>query len=55
VIVFLIIQHKFTDADWYTIFIDLGKGISIILMGLPVFQVVGLAMGMFYLKIKIYK
>lgn len=54
-LVFLIIKKGFKRVNWLKIWLDLGKGVTVILLGLPIFQVIGLAVGSFYLKFNIYK
>jgi magnesium-transporting ATPase (P-type) len=54
-IVFLIIQNKFLNGNWGENWLDFGMGLSVILEGIPFFQVYGLTMGVYYLKILIFR
>jgi hypothetical protein len=54
-IVFLIIEKQFLKADWTEYWLNFVTGLTIILFGLPLFQVFGLALGLSYLKLLIYR
>lgn len=51
---FIIVQ-KITNQSWSKIWLDFAKGITVILTGMPIAQVIGFAVSSFYLKIKIFR
>jgi hypothetical protein len=54
-VAFLLVQNKFLDGEWRDNWLDFGVGVTVILEGVPFLQVYGLALGMFYLKVLIYR
>lgn len=55
IVALIIIRKDFVGQDWNKIFIDLGRGVSLMLMGLPIEQLIGLSLGSVYIKFNIYK
>lgn len=55
VILFIILLNSLATENWKNVFVDLAYSLTIALFGLPISQVIGLAIGSIYVKYQIHK
>lgn len=54
-VIFIILLSSFSSQNWKIVFVDFVKCFTVVLLGLPISQIFGLALGSMYIKYQIYK